>query len=149
MPIEANDLTQRPPRSPRVRLGGYAILPRTLDKGRADLIGKIGEYHFNCPLDQRFLSFAGVDADKLKEFLSRGKSDSEVLEWLESNAKNKHTPLEIAAWSEAQNNGVPTDLDSRKFFNELQEKTAPDRKDVATWFDLLDIDDYVTFGGKP
>ena len=31
----APDLTQRPPRSPRVRLGGYAILPRLLDKGRA------------------------------------------------------------------------------------------------------------------
>ena len=28
------DLRQRPPRSPRVRLGGYVILPRMLDKGR-------------------------------------------------------------------------------------------------------------------
>ncbi len=40
------DLTQRPPRSPRVRLGGYVILPRMLDKGRAALAGKLGEYHF-------------------------------------------------------------------------------------------------------
>ena len=31
----APDLTQRPPRSPRVRLGGFVILPRMLDKGRA------------------------------------------------------------------------------------------------------------------
>ncbi len=38
------DLTQRPPRSPRVRLGGYAILPRLLDKCRALLAGKVGEY---------------------------------------------------------------------------------------------------------
>ena len=36
----ALDLTQRPPRSPRVRLGGYAILARCLDKGRATLAGE-------------------------------------------------------------------------------------------------------------
>ena len=47
------DLTQHPPRSPRVRLGGYATLPRMLDKGRATIAGKNGEYHYNCPLDQR------------------------------------------------------------------------------------------------
>ncbi|HEY9249021.1 MAG TPA: DUF5069 domain-containing protein [Rariglobus sp.] len=29
------DLTQRPPRSHCVRLGGYVMLPRILDKGRA------------------------------------------------------------------------------------------------------------------
>ena len=51
----APDLTQRPPRSPRVRLGGYAILPRMLDKGRATIAGKNGEYHYNCPMDKRFL----------------------------------------------------------------------------------------------
>ncbi|HKS37360.1 MAG TPA: DUF5069 domain-containing protein, partial [Verrucomicrobiae bacterium] len=33
----APDLTQRPPRSPRSRLGGYSLLPRMLDKGRATL----------------------------------------------------------------------------------------------------------------
>ncbi len=35
MPLHTPDLTQFPPRSPRVRLGGYVILPRMLDKGRA------------------------------------------------------------------------------------------------------------------
>ena len=37
------DLTQRPPRSTRCRLGGYALLPRMLDKGRATIAGKNGE----------------------------------------------------------------------------------------------------------
>ena len=40
--ISAPDLTQRPPRSPRVRLGGYVILARILDKGRATLANKAG-----------------------------------------------------------------------------------------------------------
>ena len=54
------DLTKRPPRSPRARLGGYVILPRMLDKGRAVVAGKNGEYHYACPLDQRFLEFAEI-----------------------------------------------------------------------------------------
>ncbi len=40
MAIRGMDLTQRPPRSPRVRLGGFVILPRMLDKGRPLLMGK-------------------------------------------------------------------------------------------------------------
>jgi hypothetical protein len=36
------DLTQRPPRSFRVRLGNYVVLARMLDKGRATLAGKDG-----------------------------------------------------------------------------------------------------------
>jgi hypothetical protein len=146
--MHAPDLTQRPPRSPRVRLGGYVSLPRMLDKGRAAVAGKIGEYHYNCPLDKRFLAFVGIDAAKLKTQLAKGKGDGEILEWIEANAKHKHSPEEIAAWSQFQEQRVPMDLDSRKFFLDYQTKTAPDRKDVANWFDMLDIDDHVTFGGK-
>jgi len=40
----APNLNQRPPRSPRVRLGGYVVLPRILDKGRAELAGTVGEF---------------------------------------------------------------------------------------------------------
>lgn len=30
----AKDLTREPPRSPRLRLGGYALMARMIDKGR-------------------------------------------------------------------------------------------------------------------
>ena len=95
----APDLTQRPPRSPRVRLGGYVILPRLLDKGRATIAGKNGEYHYACPVDQRLLDFVGVTADALKRQRAAGKSDGEVLEWIQKNAKHKRTAPEINAWS--------------------------------------------------
>jgi hypothetical protein len=61
------DLTQRPPRSPRVRLGGYAILARCLDKGRATLAGKNGEYNYACPLDMNWFTFAGLKPAELKK----------------------------------------------------------------------------------
>jgi len=142
------DLTQRPPRSPHVRLGGYATLPRCLDKGRATIAGKNGEYHYACPLDQRMLEFAGIDPEALKKELAAGKGDGEILEWIEKNAKNKRTELEITTWSDWSARRVPTDTESRGYFNDLHQKAAPKREDVATWFDLLDLDDYVSFGGK-
>ena len=146
MSLHTPDLTKFPPRSPRVRLGGYVILPRMLDKGRATVAGKHGEYHYACPLDQRFLEFVGIDPEKLKKQLD--KSDGEVLAWIEKNAKQKRSPQEIAAWSVLAEQRAPADLESREYFNELQKTAAPKREDIATWFDLLDVDDYVSFGGK-
>jgi len=142
------DLTKNAPRSPRVRLGGYATLPRMLDKGRAEIAGKIGEYHYNCPLDQRLLTFLGIDADALKKELAAGKGDGEILEWIQKQAQHKRTDTEIAAWSSQAEQRVPSDVESREYFHELHRKTAPKREDIATWFDLLDVDDYVSFGGK-
>ena len=142
------DLTERPPRSPRVRLGGYVILPRMLDKGRATLIGKHGEYKFACPLDQRFLQFAGVDPEQLKKELAAGKGDGEILEWIQAHGSKKPGEAEIVAWSAYQEQRGPSDLEARQFFHEVHGKVAPKREDIATWFDLLDLDDYVSFGGQ-
>jgi len=142
------DLTKKPPRSARVRLGGYVILPRMLDKGRATIGGKNGEYNYACPLDERFLEFAGIDPQALKKELAAGKGDGEILDWVQKHAKNNHTEPEIAVWSEFAEQRVPGDAESRSFFNELHQKAAPKREDIRTWFDLLDVDDYVSFGGK-
>jgi hypothetical protein len=144
----APDLTKRPPRSARVRLGGYAILPRMLDKGRATIAGTEGEYHYNCPMDGRFLDFAGISAEALKKQLAAGKSDGEILLWIQKNAKSKHTDAEIAAWSTYADQRAPADAESRSYFNDLHQKAAPKREDIVSWFDLLDVDDYVSFGGK-
>jgi len=141
------DLTQHPPRSPRSRLGGYALIPRMLDKGRATIAGKHGEYHYNCPLDERILGFLGIDAEALKTELAAGKGDGEILAWIQANQKNKHTPAEIAAWTLGQDNRVPDD-DSREFFQNYLSQCGPNRPDIKVWDDLLELDDYVSFGGK-
>ncbi len=145
----APDLTKRPPRSPRVRLGGFVILPRMLDKGRATISGKHGEYHYDCPMDKRFLEFVGVSADALKKQLAAGKGDGEILAWIQKNAKHKRSDAEIAAWSAFGEQRAPSDGESRQYFNELASKAAPKREDIASWFELLDVDDFVSFGGRP
>jgi hypothetical protein len=142
------DLTKQPPRSPRVRLGGYVILPRMLDKGRATIADKEGEYHYACPMDQRFLAFAGIDSEALKQQLAAGKGDWEILEWINANSITKPKQTDILAWSAMQERRVPADPESRAYFNELHSKVAQHREDIETWFDLLDLDDYVSFGGN-
>ena len=143
------DLTQRPPRSPRSRLGGYSLLPRMLDKGRATLAGTNGEYHFNCPLDQRFLSFVGVDPKKLLAELKQGKGDGEILDWIQSNAKHKRSPWEIQQWSDYMDRrGPDSDAETLAFFAEYVGKFTKIREDIKTWADVLELDDFVSFGGK-
>jgi len=145
----APDLTKRPPRSPRCRLGGYAILPRMLDKGRAEIAGSNSEFHYNCPLDQHIINFIGIDPDALREQLATGQGDGEILEWINSNAKHKRSPWEIEQWSDfQQRRGPDSDAETLSFFGELLGRFSKTREDIKTWADLLDLDDHVTFGGK-
>jgi hypothetical protein len=147
--MTAPDLTQRPPRSPRVRLGGLVLLARVLDKCRATLAGRNGEYNFNCPLDQRLFEFLQLDAELFKREVQKDKGDGEMLEWTLQNSKAKLAITEILAWSSYQEQRVPCDVETREFFHGLHKTVAPNRSDIATWFDLLDVDDFATFGGKP
>lgn len=148
MALNAPNLTQQPPRSPRVRLGGYAILPRILDKGRALCAGTNGEYNYACPMDKNFLDFAGVDPKALRRQLAAGKTDGEILAWIRKHQKHPRTPVEIAAWSAYQDQRAPALPGQRDFFTGVHRKIGPERDDIVTWFDLLDLDDYVSFGGQ-
>jgi hypothetical protein len=133
----------------RVRLGGYAILPRVLDKCRADIAGTLGEYKYNCPLDQNFLRFVGIDADALKAEVAMGGGDSEILAWIESRATHKRSPWEIQQWSAYHDQrGPDSDLDTLGYFFETVKKLGGTREDIHSWADLLDLDDYVSFGGR-
>ena len=84
----------------------------------------------------------------LKKELAKGKGDGEILKWIEKNARHKRSAPEVAAWSVWQEQRAPDNPESRGFFNEFHGKIAPKRTDIVTWFDLLDLDDYVSFGGK-
>ncbi|MEQ1750003.1 MAG: DUF5069 domain-containing protein [Prosthecobacter sp.] len=147
--MNAPNLTQRPPRSPRVRLGGYVILARILDKGRADLAGTTGEYRYANPIDQHWFRFTGIEPDALKAQLAEGKGDGEVLKWIAENAPLKRQPWEIQQWSAWHNERGPDgDVETLEFFAGRIAPLSRDREDVRTWFDYLDLDDHVTFGGK-
>lgn len=145
------DLTQHPPRSPRLRLGGYVLLPRIIDKGRAALAGKLGEYHYaGKGMDRHFFNFVGLDHESLTKELAKGGSDGEILAWVHGNAKHQRQPWEIIAWSEYHLRRAPdSDNETLLEFAGNVKKFSATREDINTWFDLMDLDDYCTFGGKP
>ena len=147
--LSAPDLTQHPPRSPRVKLGGFVHLPRLLDKVRAANAGKLGDFVYPCPIDQRFFAFVGFSAEALQAEVAHGRSDSEMLAWVLAQASPARAPWEIAAWSEHLGTLAAGDARRHRFFAETIETLAPAREDVFTYFDRLDVDDYASYGGKP
>ena len=138
--VTGKDLTKESPRSPRVRVGGYAILGRTLDKCRALVAGNIGEYHFDCPLDNMLFGFKGVKGVDFKAQIENGASDQQMAEWLDANGEKK-TPEEIKSWGdkvEAENySGNP---ERRAWFVEQLKPLNLD-PEKTTLFDWLEADD--------
>ena len=143
------DLTQRPPRSFRVRLGNYVILARMLYKGRATLAGKNGEYIYNSPTDQHLVKFLGFDPGALLKELATGKGDGEMLEWAQAHSKTPRAPWEIEAWSAfMEKRGLEGDAETLSFFAKYLGKLSKTREDIKTMFEFGELDDYVSFGGK-
>ncbi|MDD5198427.1 MAG: DUF5069 domain-containing protein [Terrimicrobiaceae bacterium] len=138
------DLTKEAPRSPRERIGGYAILARTIDKGRALLHGNVGEYHYDCPLDQALFEFKGVTGDAFKEQIATGASDSELATWLDVHGTPK-TPAEIKAWAdEAEATNPYNNPEQRDWFAGEVAKLGLDPA-RTTLFDWLETDDKASF----
>ncbi len=142
----APDLTQHPPRSLRVRLGGYAHLCRLLDKARASLVGKSGEYHYNCPLDQRFFGFTGINHEEMLAVIKSGKTDVEVLAWV--NEKAKRQPYEVVAWSAWLEQNGPGAAQGHEWIASVIKGHNSARDDIRSFADMLDFDDYLSYGGK-
>ncbi|MDB6150428.1 MAG: hypothetical protein JWQ44_1876 [Chthoniobacter sp.] len=120
-----------------------------LDKGRAEIAGTNGEFHFDCPIDQHILNYLGLEAGALREELATGKGDGEILEWINAHATHKRAPWEIQQWSDyMQRRGPDSDAETLQLFAEMVGKFTTTREDIKSWADLLDLDDHVTFGGK-
>jgi Domain of unknown function (DUF5069) len=145
--VSGKDLTKEAPRSPRIRVGGYAILGRTIDKCRALVAGNIGEYHFDCPLDNTLFGFKGVKGEDFKAQIEKGASDQEIVEWLNQSGEKKR-PVEIKRWAEeAEASSLYSDPEKRDFFVEETRKHGLDPAKTTT-FEWLEIDDRVSHAQK-
>jgi hypothetical protein len=140
----AKDLTKEAPRSPRIRIGDYALMARMIDKGRATLNGAVGEYHFACPLDQKLFTYKGVLADDVKAVLASGASDDEILAWFTKHGTSK-SAAEIKAWSDSVEAIRPyEDPESKEWFaGECAALGVDPAK--TTLVDYLETDDRMSF----
>ncbi|HXM04258.1 MAG TPA: DUF5069 domain-containing protein [Chthoniobacterales bacterium] len=140
----AKDLSKEAPRSPRTRIGEYALMARMIDKGRATINGTVGEYHFACPLDQALFEFKGVAADDVKGVLESGASDDEVLAWFDKHGATK-SPVEVKAWSDGVESVRPYENpDKREWFTGECANLGLDPA-KTTLIDYLETDDRVSF----
>jgi hypothetical protein len=147
-PIIDRDLTKQAPHSPRERIAGFAIASRTIDKCRASIAGAIGEYHYDCPLDNMLFSFKGINGGQFKAAVQAAKNYEDVGVWLQANGMAK-TPAEIKAWSdEVEADSMIKNPEKRAFFIEECKKLGLN-PEKSTTFDWLDADDRASFKNKP
>jgi hypothetical protein len=144
----APNLTQRPPRSPRLRLGGYAMLPRILDKARASLAGLAGDYKFGNPMDRHFFALTGIAPEALLEQVKSAAGDWDILQWVNEQAKPRRLPHEIRSWSTWLETMPVGDAEDLEWLAAQVKRLNPARTDLQTIMDYLDADDHVSFGGR-
>jgi hypothetical protein len=142
----APDLTEHPPRSLRVRIGGYAHLARLLDKARAVIAGKAGDFHYNCPIDKLFFTFTGITEDVMLAEIKTGKTDLQILRWV--NERSKRAPHEVIAWSAWLEQVGPGSAEGHEWIASVLKGNKSEREDIRSFADNLDLDDYHSFGGK-
>jgi len=138
------DLTKQAPHSPRERIGGFAIACRAVDKCRASLAGTLGEYHYDCPLDNQLFSFKGITGDQFTTAVKAANNYDEVGTWLLANGTAKTGP-EIEDWSDDQEaDSLMNNPETRAYFVEACQKLGLN-PDKTTTFDWLEADDRFSF----
>ena len=136
------DLTTTAPRSAKDRLAGLVSLKRVIDKAKAHNEGSLGEYDYDCPHDKPLFAFLGTNGEEFANKVKELESDDAIAGWVQSAFLSKKTPAEIEAFNAERMRWHPEPgSPSEGYFKNLREQIAPDRPDIATWFDLLDIDE--------
>jgi hypothetical protein len=138
------DLTKNYPRSAKDEMAGIVSLGRMTDKARAFNEGKLGEYHFDCPHDKPVLAFLGIDAPTFAAKVA-ASDDAAVEHWVHDDLLAGKSAQELAAFNEERRSWRPDPgSPSAGYFNDLRSQVAPDRPEIVTWFDLLDLDEHRT-----
>jgi len=133
------DLTKTTPRSSYDMMLGIVQLARATDKAKALAHNAIGEYKYDCPMDQSLFEYLGMDPKAFLNVVKSAKSDSEIEAYAKTYVSRKD-PRNIEAFNKKFLSTVPTG-ESLKHFEELRSKIAPSRTDVVTWPDLLDLEE--------
>lgn len=141
--MEPLDLTQRPPRGPRLLLGDLELLMigRTVDKLRATLPGgNIGLYKIDG-FSSRLLKALGITEDALRDAIAQAQTEGDVAAWIVRNSD----PSRYEAFN--------VNMEERKLKDVIDDPTFferyPDAREYpldTRLFDLIIADDRKMFG---
>jgi len=148
MPVVTRDLSKEPPHSPRARVAEFVIVKRAVDKCRASMAGTLGEYLYDCPLDNLLFAFKGITSAEFQAVVQGATQYEEVGAWLQANGTPK-TAAEIESWSDETEAASPMrNPEKRSFFIESCSSLGLNPQ-MNTTFDWLEADDRETFRARP
>jgi hypothetical protein len=132
------DLTKQFPRSPRARLGGVSMLPRTIDKARAQMAGTLGEYIYDCKMDKKLFETLGCSADQFLQAVRVSATDGEVLDLLVTKRIPDDT---VKAHNERIDNWRPTDPEGWERFKRDLMTIGHGNPKIKSRTDLIDYEE--------
>lgn len=130
-------------RSPYVKSGGIVYFARMLDKVRLKEAGTLpAEYHENLGsgFDGFCCQFLHVDYPALAARVKQGGSDEEVVEWAFQSGRRPND-YEAMAWNEFMRKRGWNDEASPRLQMRKGESGFPERDDIQTFFDYIDLDE--------
>src|SRR6266540_2626199 len=130
------------PRSPYEKLGGYVHLPRLIDKARLHRKGLLNGYNYKTVgFDKHLLAFLKLDPDEFEEAANRLDDDGAILSWINERAA-KRSDEAVEEWNQAVVSRHPdTAAKKARFLHFLKEAGGESRKDIRTYFDLIEFDE--------
>ena len=139
------DLTRQPPRRPsNLGVAGIVGAARMTDKARAHNEETLGDFVYgdHSGLDRRILAFLDISADDFAEAADES-DDAALSAWMLEQGKK--TNEEIAAFNQTELERLPTDKKHQQLLKERLEKFAPDRTDIKTVLQSIELDDWGCF----
>jgi len=134
------DLTKHYPRSPRAELDGIKILPRAIDKARAQLAGTLGHYiYFLCGVNRVLFTTLHVTEQQFLDAVAASPDDAGVVRWIREVVKPD--PARIAAMNERIEHMKPETPQAKAVFAADLAATGTTRTDITTYADLLDLEE--------
>ncbi len=139
--MEPLDLTKAPPRSAREELDGLMLMPRTIDKLRAQLPGgNAGVYFINGPIkgiSGYLIESLGLTERELLEAVRTAQTEQDVATWLRSRVD----PSAYPALNERFRRARPKHAEDPGFFSRTYAETLRERPDLEFIVDIIDADD--------
>ncbi len=139
------DLTRQPPRRPsNLGVAGIVGAARMTDKARAHNKEMLGEFVYGrySGLDRRILEFLGISADDFAEAADE-YGDAALSAWMLE--KGNKTEVEISAFNQSELERLPADKKHKQLLEERLAKYAPDRTDIKTVLQSIELDDWGCF----
>jgi len=139
------DLRQRPPRGARVTMLGFYLLPRTIDKLRAELPGgDLGAYmNHDTGFSAYVVRKLGLDMDEFRNAVGAARDEAAIEAWLAARVDATSAPaLNAKLETIVVERMTP---ENQRLVHERHPVLAT-RPELSKILDVLEADDEATWG---